>query len=134
LPRPFGPRNDRSWSLFLRSSAVNELEKTKPKPAFGRKSEARSSKSEITVFNGTQFEKTKPILGKNKRKKAKTSVNLEFIRTTIFQLLVFYACFLKQSTVTYLFVISYEAFFKKELSAFVFRRSPLFAGFARADL
>jgi len=54
------------------------------------------------------------------------------IGTTIYQLLVFYVCFLKQSTVTYLFVISYEFFFKKELSAFVFRRSPLFAAFTKS--
>jgi hypothetical protein len=46
-------------------------------------------------------------------------------------LLVFCARFLKQSTVTYLFLICYETFFKKELLAFVFRRSPLFAAFAR---
>ena len=41
------------------------LVKTNPiqsqSPAFGRKSEALSSKSEITVFSRTQFEKTKPI-------------------------------------------------------------------------
>jgi hypothetical protein len=60
------------------------------------------------------------------------NVNNLFLCTTIFQLLVFYACFLKQSTVTYLFVISYESFFKKELSAFVFRRSPLFAAFTKS--
>jgi hypothetical protein len=30
-------------------------------PAFGRKSEALSSKSEIMALNRTQFEKTKPI-------------------------------------------------------------------------
>ncbi len=53
------------------------------------------------------------------------------IRNTIFQLLVFYACFLNQSTVISLYVRCYETFFKKELLAFVFRRSPLFAAFAR---
>jgi len=40
-----------------------------------------------------------------------------FIRNTIFQLLVFYARFFKRPTVTCLFLICYEAFFKKELSA-----------------
>jgi len=42
-----------------------EWQKTKPNkanlPAFGRKSEARSSKSEITETNTILFEKTKPI-------------------------------------------------------------------------
>jgi len=40
---------------------------------------------------------------------------------TIFQLLVFYTRFFKRPTVTCLFLICYEAFFKKELSA-AFRR------------
>ena len=53
-------------------------------------------------------------------KKAKMSVNLVFIRTTIFQLLVFFACFLNQSTVTYLYVRCYEVFYKEELLAFCF--------------
>jgi len=39
------------------------------------------------------------------------------ISNTIFQLLVFYARFFKRPTVTCLFLICYEAFFKKELSA-----------------
>ena len=46
---------------------------------------------------------------------------------------LFYACFLKQLTVTFLYVISYEAFFKNELSVFVFRRSPLFAAFTKSS-
>ena len=41
-----------------------------------------------------------------------------FIRNTNFQLLAFCASFLKQSTVTYLFIIFYETFFKKELLVF----------------
>ena len=54
------------------------------------------------------------------------------IRTTIFQLLVFCACFLKQLIVIYLFVICYETFLKKNFWAFVFRRSPLFAAFTKS--
>jgi hypothetical protein len=37
------------------------LKKQSQSPAFGRKSEALSSKSETTAFNRAQFEKTKPI-------------------------------------------------------------------------
>ena len=65
-------------------------------------------------------EKTKPILGKGKSKKAKMRVNPVFIRNTIFQLLVFCACFQERPTITFLFVIRYETFFKEELLAFCF--------------
>ena len=43
-----------------------------------------------------------------------------WIRNTIFQLLVFYACFLKLLNVTYLFLICYETFFKKRTFGLLF--------------
>ena len=47
---PERSRMEPIFSSSIRSSAYceNEFEKTKPKPAFARKSEARSSKSEMT--------------------------------------------------------------------------------------
>ena len=57
---------------------------------------------------------------------------LWFLRTTIRNLVVFYACFLKCPTVTYVSIICYAIFFIKELFGLLFfRRSPLFTAFAR---
>jgi len=45
---------------------------------------------------------------------------IKYVRTTIRQLFVFCACFLRQSTVTCLYVIYYEVFFQKGTFGFCF--------------
>jgi len=66
------------------------------------------------------FERLLSRKNKPKQTQFTSFFELVLIRTTIRNLLVFYACFLKLPTVTCVSVISYEVFFKKELLGFCF--------------